>query len=148
MSRLHVHIAVDDLDQNIRFYSAMFGAEPAVVKSDYAKWDLADPAVNFAISSRARNAGLDHVGIQADSAEELAALQARLDAAGVAGREQSGAACCYARSDKYWSLDPQGIAWEAFHTLDSIPTFNESEEETPAQGCCVPEIGSSNCCSG
>jgi catechol 2,3-dioxygenase-like lactoylglutathione lyase family enzyme len=148
MSRLHVHIAVDDLDQNIRFYSAMFGAEPAVVKSDYAKWDLADPAVNFAISSRARNAGLDHVGIQADSAEELAALQARLDAAGVAGREQSGAACCYARSDKYWSLDPQGIAWEAFHTLDIIPTFNESEEETPAQGCCVPEIGSSNCCSG
>jgi catechol 2,3-dioxygenase-like lactoylglutathione lyase family enzyme len=147
MSRLHVHIAVDDLDRNIRFYSAMFGAEPAVVKSDYAKWDLADPAVNFAISSRARNAGLDHVGIQADSAEELAALQARLDAAGVAGREQSGAACCYARSDKYLSLDPQGIAWEAFHTLDSIPTFNESEEETPAQGCCVPEIGASSCCA-
>ena len=147
MSRLHVHIAVDDLDQNIRFYSALFGADPAVVKSDYAKWDLADPAVNFAISSRARNAGLDHVGIQADSAEELAALQARLDAAGIAGREQSGAACCYARSDKYWSLDPQGIAWEAFHTLDSIPTFNESEEQTPAQGCCVPEIGTSNCCA-
>ena len=147
MSRLHVHISVDDLDQNIRFYSAMFGAEPAVVKGDYAKWDLADPAVNFAISSRARNAGLDHVGIQADSAEELAALQARLDAAGIAGREQSGAACCYARSDKYWSLDPQGIAWEAFHTLDSIPTFNESEEDTPAQGCCVPEIGASRCCT-
>jgi len=147
MSRLHVHIAVDDLDQNIRFYSALFGAEPAVIKSDYAKWDLADPAVNFAISSRARNAGLDHVGIQADSAEELAALQARLEAAGISGREQSDAACCYARSDKYWSLDPQGIAWEAFHTLDSIPTFNESEEETPAQGCCVPEIGASSCCA-
>ena len=147
MSRLHVHIAVDDLDQNIRFYSALFGTQPGVVKDDYAKWDLADPAVNFAISARARNAGLDHVGIQADSTEELKALQARLDAAGIAGREQSGTACCYARSDKYWSLDPQGIAWEAFHTLESIPTFNESEAETPAQGCCVPEIGASNCCA-
>ncbi len=146
MSRLHVHIAVDDIDENIRFYSAMFGAKPTVVKDDYVKWDLADPAVNFAISARARKTGLDHVGLQADSADELDELQARLDAAGVAGREQSGTACCYARSDKYWSLDPQGIAWEAFHTLDSIPTFNDSEDETPAQGCCVPEIGASGCC--
>ena len=141
------YIAVDDLDQNIRFYSALFGTQPGIVKNDYAKWDLADPAVNFAISARARNAGLDHVGIQADSTEELKALQARLDAAGIAGREQSGTACCYARSDKYWSLDPQGIAWEAFHTLESIPTFNESEAEAPAQGCCVPEIGASSCCA-
>jgi len=147
MSRLHVHIAVDDLDQNIRFYSALFGAGPGVVKDDYAKWDLADPAVNFAISARARNAGLDHVGIQADTAQELEALQARLDAAGIAGREQSGTACCYARSDKYWSLDPQGIAWEAFHTLDSIPTFNEHGAESPAQGCCVPEIAGGSSCS-
>ncbi len=146
MSRLHVHIAVDDLEQNIRFYSALFGADPAVVKNDYAKWDLASPAVNFAISTRARRTGLDHVGIQAESAEELEALQARLDAAGIAGREQTGAACCYARSDKYWSLDPQGIAWEAFHTLDSIPTFNESAAETPARGCCVPDIGAGSCC--
>jgi catechol 2,3-dioxygenase-like lactoylglutathione lyase family enzyme len=146
MSRLHVHIAVDDIDENIRFYSAMFGAKPTVVKDDYVKWDLANPAVNFAISARARKTGLDHVGLQADSADELDELQARLDAAGVAGREQSGTACCYARSDKYWSLDPQGIAWEAFHTLDSIPTFNDSEDETPAQGCCVPEIGASGCC--
>ncbi len=114
MSRLHVHIAVDDIEHNIRFYSAMFGAEPTVIKDDYAKWDLADPAVNFAISTRTRKTGLDHIGIQANSAAELDALQARLDAAGIAGREQSNAACCYARSDKYWSLDPQGIAWEAF----------------------------------
>jgi catechol 2,3-dioxygenase-like lactoylglutathione lyase family enzyme len=146
MSRLHLHIAVDDLDQNIHFYSALFGAEPSVVKDDYAKWDLADPAVNFAISSRAESAGLDHVGIQAENAEELKELQARLTAAGITGREQTGTACCYARSDKYWSLDPQGIAWEAFHSLERIPTFGESESETPAQGCCVPEMGSSNCC--
>ncbi len=146
MSRLHIHIAVDDIEQNIRFYSALFGSKPSINKPDYAKWDLANPAVNFAISARTRNAGLDHVGIQADSADELRELQARLDAAGIAGREQSGAACCYARSDKYWSLDPQGIAWEAFHTLDSIPTFSESEDETPAQGCCVPEMGAASCC--
>ena len=148
MSRLHVHIAVDDLDRNIRFYSAMFGTEPSVVKDDYAKWEVADPAVNFAISARTKQAGLDHVGIQADSAKELQELQARLEAAGVAGRPQANAACCYARSDKYWSLDPQGIAWEAFHTLDSIPTFNEDEAavESPAQGCCVPSMGASSCC--
>ena len=147
MSRLHIQIDVDDLDRNIRFYTARFDAEPTVTKDDYAKWELTDPSVNFAISDRARKTGLDHVGIQADSAEELDALQARLEAAGIAGREQTGTACCYARSDKYWSLDPQGIAWEAFHTLDSIPTFSESEDETPAQGCCIPVIGKSGCCS-
>jgi len=141
MSRLHVHIAVADLDRNIRYYTALFGAGPSVVKDDYAKWDLADPAVNFAISARGGGEGLDHVGIQADTAGELEELRARLDAAGIAGHEQAGAACCYARSDKYWSLDPQGIAWEAFHTLDGIPTFNGHESEAAAQGCCVPEIG-------
>jgi catechol 2,3-dioxygenase-like lactoylglutathione lyase family enzyme len=146
MSRLHIHIAVADLDRNIRYYTALFGAAPSVTKEDYAKWDLADPAVNFAISTRAKTAGIDHVGIQADNAAELESLQARLDAAGIGGVEQTGAACCYARSNKHWSLDPQGIAWEAFHTLDSIPTFNESDTETPAQGCCVPAIGASSCC--
>ena len=146
MSRLHLHIAVDDLDQSIHFYSALFGAEPGVLKNDYAKWDLSDPAVNFAISSRTDSVGLDHVGIQAENAEQLTELQTRLNAAGIAGREQTDTTCCYARSDKYWSLDPQGIAWEAFHSLESIPTFNESESETPAQGCCVPEVRSSSCC--
>ena len=146
MSRLHVHIAVDDLDRNIRFYTAMFGAEPTIAKDDYAKWELADPSVNFAISDRARKTGLDHVGIQADSAEELEALQARLEAAGIAGREQSGTACCYARSDKYWTQDPQGIAWETFHTLDTIPTFNTGEADATASSCCVPTIPTSGGC--
>ena len=116
-------------------------------KDDYAKWDLADPAVNFAISRRGARTGLDHVGIQADNAGELATLQSRLQAAGISGVEQSGTACCYARSDKYWTRDPQGIAWEAFHTLDTIPTFNEQEAATaPASGCCVPVIPGSSCC--
>jgi len=146
MSRLHVHISVDDLEQNIRFYSALFGAPPSVSRDDYVKWDLADPAVNFAISRRGAKTGLDHVGIQAETAEELATLEARLQAAGISGVQQSGTACCYARSDKYWTRDPQGIAWEAFHTLDSIPTFNEQTEPAPASGCCVPAIPGSSCC--
>lgn len=147
MSRLHVHISVDDIEQNIRFYSALFGSTPSVSKDDYAKWDLAEPAVNFAISKRGAQVGLDHVGIQAENAEELTVLQSRLQAAGISGVEQSGTACCYARSDKYWTRDPQGIAWEAFHTLDTIPTFNEeAETEAPASGCCVPAIPGSSCC--
>jgi catechol 2,3-dioxygenase-like lactoylglutathione lyase family enzyme len=147
MSRLHVHISVDDLEQNIRFYSALFGSPPSVSKDDYAKWDLADPAVNFAISRRGAKAGLDHVGIQAASAEELTRLQSRLQDAGISGVQQNDTACCYARSDKYWTRDPQGIAWEAFHTLDSIPVFNEQEAAaTPASSCCVPAIPGSSCC--
>jgi catechol 2,3-dioxygenase-like lactoylglutathione lyase family enzyme len=147
VSRLHIHISVDDLEQNIRFYSALFGTAPSVSKEDYAKWDLAEPAVNFAISRRGAQTGLDHVGIQAENAAELAAVQARLQAAGISGVEQAGTACCYARSDKYWTRDPQGIAWEAFHTLDSIPTFNEQEADAaPASSCCVPAIPGSSCC--
>ena len=147
MSRMHIHISVDDLEQNIRFYSALFGALPGVSKDDYARWDLAEPAVNFAISRRGAKTGLDHVGIQAENAEELATLQSRLQAAGIGGVEQNDTACCYARSDKYWIRDPQGIAWEAFHTLDSIPTFKEEDAAVaPASGCCVPAMPGSSCC--
>lgn len=146
MSRLHVHIAVDNLEQNISFYTALFGCDPAVTKPDYAKWDLSDPAVNFAISSRSKQVGLDHIGIQADSDGELAAIRNRLEHANIAGREQLGTTCCYARSDKYWTQDPQDIAWETFHTLDTIPTFNANETDTAASGCCVPEIPTSGGC--
>ena len=148
MSRLHVHIAVDDIDQNIRFYSALFGNQPSVSKEDYAKWELGEPAVNFAISKRGAKTGLDHVGIQADNDDELNAIRSRLQQAGIAGQEQTGAACCYARSDKYWTEDPQGIAWETFHSLDTIPTFSGDDAEPAASGCCVPEISTgSSCCT-
>jgi catechol 2,3-dioxygenase-like lactoylglutathione lyase family enzyme len=141
MSRMHLHVAVADIDQNTRFYTALFGAEPTVVKPDYVKWELTDPAVNFAISNRGRAPGLDHVGIQAASTEELETLRARLEAANIQGAAQEATACCYARSDKYWVQDPQGLAWETFHTLGSVPTFNEGEGETAATGaCCVPAI--------
>jgi catechol 2,3-dioxygenase-like lactoylglutathione lyase family enzyme len=146
MSRLHVHISVDDIEENIRFYSALFGSAPGVTKTDYAKWDLSEPAVNFAISKRGAKTGLDHVGIQADSDEELSAIQLRLQQAGISGLEQRDAACCYARSDKYWTQDPQGIAWESFHSLDSIPTFSCSDEQPATNSCCVPQTGSGGCC--
>jgi Glyoxalase/Bleomycin resistance protein/Dioxygenase superfamily len=140
MSRLHLHVAVQDLDHSIRFYSALFGRAPSIKKPDYAKWDLTDPAVNFAISRRSRSTGLDHAGLQAESTAELDAIRQRLDAAGITGQAQDNTACCYARSDKYWTLDPQGIAWETFHTLDTIPTFNDTDATQAARGCCVPEI--------
>lgn len=136
MKRLHVHIAVDNLTDNIRFYSALFAAEPSVVKSDYAKWMLDDPRVNFAISQRGAAAGLNHLGMQVESADELVQMRGRLEDLQTDVIEESGTACCYAKSDKYWANDPQGIAWETFHTLDSIPVFGA---EAAGEGeCCVP----------
>lgn len=138
MKRLHIHIAVDDLEQNIRFYSALFQSQPTVLENDYAKWMLDDPRVNFAISSRGRRPGLDHLGVQVESSEELEAVQQGLADAALPIAEQKQAACCYAQSDKYWSVDPQGIAWEAFHSLSSIPLFGEDDviQLEPASTCC------------
>ncbi len=145
MARMHIHIAVEDIAKNIAFYSALFGAQPSVNKDDYAKWQLENPKVNFAISTHGRKPGLDHVGIQSDSPEEQTAIEQRLKAAEITGAEQKDTTCCYARSDKYWTVDPQGIPWETFHTLASAPTFtgNEQREES-GSGCCVP--GLSSCC--
>jgi catechol 2,3-dioxygenase-like lactoylglutathione lyase family enzyme len=141
VKRLHVHVAVHDLQQSIRFYSALFAAEPAVKKHDYAKWMLEDPCVNFAISTRSAKVGLDHLGIQAENDEELEEIGARLAQADVAVMPQKGATCCYAKSDKYWTLDPQGIAWESFHTLDSAFMYGEDARarEIPLKAaCCAP----------
>jgi catechol 2,3-dioxygenase-like lactoylglutathione lyase family enzyme len=143
VKRLHVHVAVHDLQQSIRFYSALFAAEPAVKKDDYAKWMLDDPRVNFAISTRSSKAGLDHLGIQAENAAELDDLGSRLAQADVAITAQKGASCCYAKSDKYWTIDPQGIAWESFHTLDSVPVYGQetrpraTEVKESTAACCA-----------
>ena len=144
MKRLHVHVAVHDLQQSIRFYSALFAAEPAVKKDDYAKWMLDDPRVNFAISNRSSKKGLDHLGIQAESGEELEEIGSRLAQADVSTLEQKAISCCYAKSDKYWTIDPQGIAWESFHSLDSVPVYGEdtrSRATQPKAACCAPAIG-------
>lgn len=139
MKRFHIHIAVDDLAENIRFYSALFKSEPSVREADYVKWMLDDPRVNFAISSRGRKLGLDHLGIQVESEGELEAMQQGLSAAAFPIAEQKQAACCYAESDKYWTVDPQGIAWEAFHSLGSIPMFGEDNViQVQPSACCKP----------
>ena len=140
MKRFHVHVGVRDLKQSIRFYSALFAAEPTVLKEDYAKWQLDDPRVNFAISTRPGKAGLDHLGIQAEDGAELEELGSRLAQAGVAVLPQKGASCCYAKSDKYWTIDPQGVPWESFHTLESAPVYGTDghhKAEKPG-GCCAP----------
>lgn len=139
MKRLHVHVSVDRLAESIQFYSTLFAAEPTVVQPDYAKWMLEDPRVNFAISQRGAATGLNHLGIQVGSADELADMHQRLDALESKVIEEPGADCCYAKSDKYWAQDPQGITWETFHTLDTIPVFGgRPEGPANASGCCPP----------
>ena len=141
MKRFHVHVAVHDLKQSIRFYSALFGAQPTVAKPDFAKWMLDDPRINFAVSTRGNKAGLDHLGIQAENGEELEEVGSRLAQADVSLMPQKGASCCYAKSDKYWTIDPQGVAWESFHTLDSVPTYGADmkvEVSDVKAACCAP----------
>ena len=139
MKRFHVHAHVQDLPASIAFYSKMFAAEPTRVESDYAKWMLDDPRLNFAISTRGSQPGVDHLGIQTDTEEELVALKAQAEAADMTLLDVGETTCCYARSDKYWVTDPQGIAWEQFHTLGSIPVFNEKPPAglDPAAACCA-----------
>jgi catechol 2,3-dioxygenase-like lactoylglutathione lyase family enzyme len=139
MKRFHVHLAVDDLAANIRFYSTVFGVPPTVEKTDYAKWMLDDPRINFALSSRGMKPGVDHLGVQVESDEELAELRGNVARADIAALDQEGAACCYAKSDKYWVTDPQGIAWETFRTLDGIPTFGTDVVKQDGAACCAPQ---------
>lgn len=156
MKRFHIHVAVDDIAANIRFYSTVFGQQPAVVKDDYAKWMLEDPRINFAISNRGMEKGVDHLGLQVDSDEELALLRDQVGRAEIEARDQPQAACCYAKSNKYWITDPQGIAWETYHTLDSIPTFGADAKsamkvgENAAPGAAssaAPSAVASACCA-
>jgi hypothetical protein len=136
MKRFHVHVHVTDLDKNIAFYSAMFDQQPARTEADYAKWMLADPPVNFAISTRGSATGVDHLGIQVESQEELAALRGNAAKADMAVLDEGEVSCCYARSEKYWVTDPQGVAWEQFHTLDNIPVFSETRVAAN-KACCA-----------
>ena len=142
MKRLHVHMSVGDLDQSIRFYSTLFAAAPTVVKPDYAKWMLEDPRVNFAISTHAGGApGIDHLGIQVDDSEELQQIYGRLkDAAGPV-LEEGKTTCCYAQSEKSWTLDPQGVSWETFLTTGESTVYGTSAprvEKLKPVACCGP----------
>jgi catechol 2,3-dioxygenase-like lactoylglutathione lyase family enzyme len=146
MKRFHLHVSVDNLEESIRFYSTLFAAKPTVLQPDYAKWMLEDPRINFAISTHRQPVGVNHLGFQVDSGEELRGMQAQLQAADSQLVEENAQPCCYAKSDKYWVTDPTGIAWETFHTLGGIPVYGE---DTPVfnhgaatvpntAGCCVP----------
>jgi catechol 2,3-dioxygenase-like lactoylglutathione lyase family enzyme len=144
MKRMHIHVAVEDLNDSIRFYRAMFGnIEPTVLKSDYCKWELTDPAVNFAISQRGAKPGVDHIGIQVETDAELEEMNARFTAAKLLVQEQTETTCCYAKSDRAWTMDLQGVAWETFRTLEAAPVYGESHDRAHAQrqstaACCSP----------
>jgi predicted lactoylglutathione lyase len=145
MKRMHVHVSVDDLQRSVVFYSALFAAEPSVVKADYAKWMLDDPRVNFAISIRGRQPGLDHLGIQAENRDELREIYGRLHKAGGTVVEQGQTTCCYAKSEKSWIDDPAGISWETFLTTGESIDYGDGSGERVAriaheQSCCAPQI--------
>ena len=139
MKRFHVHAHVEDLHASIAFYSKMFAAEPTRVESDYAKWMLEDPRINFAISTRGGKLGVDHLGFQTDTTEELIELKVRAESADMTLLDEGETTCCYSRSEKHWVTDPQGIAWEHFHTLDNIPVFSEAKPTAAADAsaCCA-----------
>jgi predicted enzyme related to lactoylglutathione lyase len=156
MKRMHVHVSVQDIDQAVGFYSALFAAKPAVVKPDYAKWMLDDPRVNFAISTRGRQPGLDHLGLQVESSSELQEVYGRLRQAGGAILEQGQTTCCYAQSEKSWIDDPAGISWETFHTSGEATDYGISVKEgaqiAHEKSCCAPQAApakeiASACCS-
>lgn len=160
MKRFHVHVNVKDLDESVRFYSGLFAATPSVLENDYAKWMLEDPRVNFAISSLGRNTGVDHLGIQAENSIELDEIGKRLTDSNTAMQAEAEAQCCYAKSEKLWASDPQGVRWESFHTTGGLTTYNgetsscvtnsthADELEMPIKAasntsCCAPK---SACC--
>lgn len=144
MKRFHVHVAVADLEQSIQFYSTFFDSEPSVRKDDYAKWMLDDPRINFAISTRGREPGLDHLGIQVEDSNDLKEISLRLKTAQQPVIEQEQTTCCYAEGDKTWVHDPQGIAWETFHTTGAATTYGENQpiERAAKSACCAPEVES------
>jgi len=141
MKRFHVHVAVENLTDSVRFYSDLFGMPPTVERPDYAKWMIEEPRVNFAISARGHRPGVNHLGFQAEDRDELAELSARADrAAGAAVLRETEVECCYAKGNKYWVIDPQGLAWEQFQTLGEVPIFGEDTAMRQPDGtpCCIP----------
>ena len=153
MKRFHIHVSVNDLAQSIRFYSTLLAAKPSRVEADYAKWMLEDPRMNFAISAHRQPVGVNHLGFQVDTDDELRGMHAKLQAADAQLIQENDQGCCYARSDKYWITDPTGVAWETFHTLGNIPVYGEdtpvfdhgassvpvqTKGATSGAPCCVP----------
>ena len=136
--RFHVNLSVENIDASAAFYTTLFGAPPTVREPDYAKWMLDEPRVNFAISTHGTKPGIDHLGIQVDEPAELDALAAQLHAAGETTFDQAATTCCYAKSDKHWVRDPQGVAWETFRTIEAATTYGEPAPKLSVQApCCA-----------
>jgi len=168
MKRFHLHVSVENLDDSIRFYSTLFAEQPVVRQPDYAKWMLENPRMNFAISTHRQPVGVNHLGFQVDSDEELRGMHTQLLEADSRLIQENEQPCCYARSDKYWVTDPTGIAWETFHTLGNIPVYGEDtavfnhgvspvlipNESRATAACCVPaettvpKATGADCCGG
>ncbi|MEZ4287755.1 MAG: ArsI/CadI family heavy metal resistance metalloenzyme [Polyangiales bacterium] len=138
MKRMHIHVGVDNLDESIKFYTALFGAEPTKVKTDYAKWMLDDPRLNFAISTRTKT-GVDHLGLQVDDDDELSSVRERLKNADMALFGEGQTVCCYAESDKSWVKDPSGISWEAYRTMNDVRLFSSDVTSVDGGACCAPK---------
>jgi catechol 2,3-dioxygenase-like lactoylglutathione lyase family enzyme len=145
MKRMHIHVGVKNIEESVRFYSALFGTEPAKLKSDYAKWMLEDPHLNFAISTRGKAIGLDHMGLQVEDAGELNGLRDQMSAANISTHSDGETTCCYAKSEKSWVEDPNGIAWEAYHTMEDAQIYAAGDVFDEA--CCVPETSQGACCA-
>jgi catechol 2,3-dioxygenase-like lactoylglutathione lyase family enzyme len=154
VKRLHIGLSVANLDESVRFYAGLFGAEPTVVKSDYAKWMLDDPRVNFAISTHGARKGLDHLGIQVENDGELREVFGRLKSSGRKLIEQGETSCCYAKSEKTWIVDPEGIAWETFLTKGESPVYGSDVvlglpgvPQSPEEEAAAERSRASSCCA-
>jgi hypothetical protein len=147
VKRLHLHLSVPDLEQGIKFYSTIFASKPSKVKSDYAKWQLDDPRVNFAISTRSDAIGLDHLGIQAETDTDVIDAQQRLKAANFPTSEINNGVCCYSESNKFWAVDPAGIPWESFVTMNDAEVYGV-DNQSQDSACCnaASSANSANCC--
>jgi len=139
MARMHIHISVDDLDRSIGFYSTIFGTKPTTQKTDYAKWLLDNPSINFAISSRGFKPGIEHIGIQAENEDEMSDIRSRLEQGEIETFDDGQTVCCYAESDKSWIRDPSGIPWETYFTMKEAQFFSEHDTEPSGSSCCSPD---------
>lgn len=148
MKRFHIHVGVKNLDESVKFYSTLFGQKPAKVKEDYAKWMLEDPRLNFAISTRVGEQGVDHLGIQVENPSELSEITERLKSADLGVYDEGETTCCYAESNKAWVKDPSGIAWEAYQNMADAAVFSEKKEikDDEESSCCVPDDSETSCC--
>lgn len=138
MKRMHVHVSVENLEKAVKFYGALFGAEPTKLKSDYAKWMLEDPRLNFAISAKGSKPGVDHFGIQVEQESELQEVRSRIEKAELGAFDEGETTCCYAQSDKTWVMDPAGMPWEAYQTMGDAEVFHATEAPVEATACCAP----------